>query len=180
MQLEKYFNIITFWKLFLIIINICYIIFKNFLINPMYYSIHKRFVSDHFFRDKNMNCDKFDPIYLMGEKFKRKPIIICKNKESSHICFKNSKYDYFNKVSRKKYGVICVIKNFVLDPLKSKQTNYIYKGPVDKINKGAPILLKGFFNMKCLLNELTYHRNKGVLERDTNNNDFFIIQIFFY
>lgn len=167
MQLKKYFNIITFWKLFLIIINICYIIFKNFLINPMYYSIHKRFVSDHFFRDKNMNCDKFDPIYLMGEKFKRKPIIICKNKESSHICFKNSKYDYFNKVSRKKYGVICVIKNFILDPLKSKQTNYIYKGPVDKINKGAPILLKGFFNMKCLINK--YYRGNKIYRNYFNS-----------
>ncbi len=133
----------------------------------MYYSIHKRFVSDHFFRDKNMNCDKFDPIYLMGEKFKRKPIIICKNKESSHICFQHSKYDHYNKVSRKKYGVICKIKNFVLDPLKSIQTNYIYKGPVDKINKGAPILSKGFFNMKCLINK--YYRGNKIYRNYFNS-----------
>ena len=28
---------------------------------------------------------------------------------------------------------------------------YIYKGPVDKINRGSPILSKGFFNIKCKL-----------------------------
>ena len=125
MRLKKCFKIIDFVKLVLIIIYIYFIIFKKFSINPMYYSFYKRFISDNFFRYENMNCDKFDPIYLMGERFKRKPIILCKNKESSHICFQHSKYDHYNKVSRKKYGVICKIKNFVLDPLKSIQTNYI-------------------------------------------------------
>ena len=159
MRLQKCFKLIAFAKLVLVIINIYCIISKKYSINPMYYSIYKRFISDNFFQDENINCDKFDPIYLMGERFKRKPIILCKNKESSHICFQNSKYDHYNKVSRKKYGVICKINNLVLDPLKSKQTNYIYKGPVDKINKGAPILSKGFFNMKCLINEY-YRGNK--------------------
>ena len=55
----------------------------------------------------------------------------------------------YNKIARSKYGIICKSENFTLDPLKSRQTNYIYRGPVDKKNRGAPILLKGFLNMKC-------------------------------
>ena len=45
--------------------------------------------------------------------------------------------------------MICQSTNFILNPLKSSQTKYIYKGPVDKIHRGAPILSKGFFNMNC-------------------------------
>ena len=148
MRLQKCCTILSFAKLVLIIINIHYIISKKYSINPMYYSIYKRFISDNFFRDENMNCDKFDPIYLMGERFKRKPIILCKNKESSHICFQNSKYDNYNKVSRKKFGVICKIKNFVLDPLKSRGNkiyrnyfnswNYDYKNKKEDIKELAP------------------------------------------
>ena len=41
------------------------------------------------------------------------------------------------------------MENIVLDPLKSNHTNIIYKGPVDKIYKGCPILSKGFLNIKC-------------------------------
>lgn len=123
--------------------------FKDLGINPMYNSIYKRLISDNFFREDNMNCDKYDPIYLMGERFKKMPITICKSEESNHICFLNSKYNDYNKIARNKYGIICKSENFILDPSKSKQTNYIYKGPVDKINRGAPILLKGFFNTKC-------------------------------
>ena len=123
--------------------------FKDLGINPMYNSIYKRFIRDNFFREDNMNCDKYDPIYLMGERFKKMPITICKSEESNHICFLNSKYNDYNKIARNKYGIICKSENFILDPSKSKQTNYIYKGPVDKINRGAPILLKGFFNTKC-------------------------------
>jgi hypothetical protein len=41
------------------------------------------------------------------------------------------------------------MENIVLDPSKSRHTNIIYKGPVDKINRGRPLLSKGFLNMKC-------------------------------
>ena len=143
----------TVIKLFLIVFYIFLIflskIFKNFGLNPIYESIYKGFIKDKFIRDENINCDKFDPIFLMGERFKKKPITFCDSKESKHICFQNSKYNYYNKISRNKYGVLCKIENFIIDPLKSKQTNYIYKGPVDKLTRGAPILSKGFLNMKC-------------------------------
>ena len=137
------------FTVFYIILIILSITFTDFGINSMYYSIYKRFINDNFFREDNLKCDKFDPIYLMGERFKKKSINICKSDESKHICFQTSKYNHYNKIARNKYGVICKSENFILDPSKSKQTNYIYKGPVDKITKGAPILSKGFFNMKC-------------------------------
>ena len=39
------------------------------------------------------------------------------------------------------------MENIVLDPSKLKNTNTLYKG-VDKINRGHPLLSKGFLNMK--------------------------------
>ena len=86
-----------FAKLFLIsfyILSIFLVIhFKHFWINPIYNTIFKRFINDNFFRNENMICDKFDPIFLMGERFKKKPIILCNDKESKHICYHNSKYN---------------------------------------------------------------------------------------
>jgi hypothetical protein len=37
----------------------------------------------------------------------------------------------------------------VLDPSKSNHTNIIYKGPIDEVNKGCPLLSQGFLNMNC-------------------------------
>ena len=153
----KYIKLIIFFNkkskliiaTFHIILIILSIAFNDFGITSMYYSIYQRFINDNFFREDNLKCDKFDPIYLMGERFKKKSINICKSDESKHICFQTSKYNHYNKIARNKYGVICKSENFLLDPSKSKQTKYIYKGPVDKITRGAPILSKGFFNMKC-------------------------------
>jgi hypothetical protein len=48
----------------------------------------------------------------------------------------------------------------VLDPSKSNHTNIIYKGPVDEVNQGCPLLSKGFLNMKC--------KNKRDLENYNN------------
>ena len=41
------------------------------------------------------------------------------------------------------------MKNIILNPKKSEQSNYIYNGPIDKYTFGAPQLNRGFFNMKC-------------------------------
>ena len=128
-------------------------IIKVRISSPAYNSIYNKFIIDNFVRDENKNCDKYDPIFLMGERLKQNPIIVCKGKRENHICYRNSKFNYYNDISRVKYGIICKSENFILDPLKSNQTNYIYKGPVDKITRGAPILSKGFFNMNCKVNK---------------------------
>ncbi len=101
------------FTVFYIILIILSITFTDFGINSMYYSIYKRFINDNFFREDNLKCDKFDPIYLMGERFKKKSINICKSDESKHICFQTSKYNHYNKIARNKYGVICKSENFI-------------------------------------------------------------------
>ena len=126
---------------------------SDYIKNNMYKAIYKQMKDDNFFREDNINCDKYDPIFLMGERFKENPISLCKSQNSNHICFRTSYNNNYNTISSFKYGVLCKSENFILDPLKSFHTNYIYKGPVDKINKGAPILYKGFFNMKCDTNQ---------------------------
>ena len=125
------------------------IAFNDFLVNPVYKSCYKKLKENHFFRNENEICDKFDPIFLMAERFKRDPFTICKNEESNHICYLNSKFIKNNKIYKSKKGIICLSQNIILNPMKSQQTNYIYNGPIDKFNKGAPILSKGFFNMEC-------------------------------
>ena len=133
---------------------------QEFFKNPLYNNFYEKLKRDNFFITGNNKCDKYDPIFLMGERFKRSPINICQNHESIHICYLNSKFSYYNKIALSKYGIICQSKNIILNPLKSNQTNYIYKGPVDKTYIGAPILSKGFFNMNCevLRNLRSYHK----------------------
>ena len=122
---------------------------KDFKKTIIYKEIYKKLIENNFFRNDNMNCDLLDPIFLMAERFKKEPATICKSQESYHICYHNSKGNNYNQIARVKNGVICQSNNFIIDPFKSKQTEYIYKGPIDKKNRGSPILLKGFFNMKC-------------------------------
>ena len=141
-----------YWSIFFAIILIFFSFeLKDINNSQLYNSIYNKFVSDNFFSEGNEKCDILDPIYMMASRLKEPPVNICKNGESEHICFKNSHYDNYNKLYRKPYGVICMMKNFTLDPLKSTQTNYIYKGPIDHNTKGSPILSQGFFSMNCKL-----------------------------
>ena len=117
--------------------------------NSLYENIYHRFIEDKFFIKGNEKCDNLDPIYMMGQRFKKSPSTICKSESSEHICYQSSKYDYHNNLYRFPNGVICLMKNFTFDPSKSRQTNLTYNGPIDRITGGAPILSKGFFSMKC-------------------------------
>ena len=98
--------------------------------------------------DYNDYCDSLDPIKLFNLRLKNEPIIICQNNKSKHICYHNIN-GYYNDIFYNKDGVICKMENIVLDPSKSNNTNIIYKGPVDNIYRGSPILFKGFLNMEC-------------------------------
>ena len=93
-------------------------------------------------------CDDLDPINIFNIRIKNGPVNICENNNSEHICYKNHE-GYYNDIFYIKNGVFCLMKNIILDPSKCQMTEYIYKGPVDPINLGRPILSKGFFNMKC-------------------------------
>ena len=115
----------------------------------LYENFKKKYFSNEFYIKDNNKCNKLDPIYVMSQRFKKYPINICQNGDSQHICFQSSKYNFYNKLYRFPYGLICVMKNFVLDPSKSLYTNLTYKGPIDKVARGAPILLNGFFSINC-------------------------------
>ena len=91
-----------------------------------------------------------EPIYVFNNRLKNKEIKLCENVDTKHICYKdNSNYNFANK-----NGIICIIQNVIIDPSKSRQSNLVYKGPVDKKNSGLPILSKGFFNTKCNFNNI--------------------------
>ena len=93
-------------------------------------------------------CDKFDPIKVFDLRLKKNATVICQNKDSNHVCYQNNN-NYYNDILFHQNGTICIMKNIILDPTKSAQSKYIYKGPVDSEKMGFPRLSKGFFNMKC-------------------------------
>jgi hypothetical protein len=114
-------------------------------------------VNEHSMDDKNNivkeqeinpKCIKLDPILIFSKRLDKGPITICDNGDSNHICYQNLN-SYYNDIFFNKNGIICKMKNIILDPEKSKQTNLIYSGPVDKLTFGFPHLSRGFFNMKC-------------------------------
>ena len=115
----------------------------------------------------------------MGERFKKTPTILCKSKKSNHICYQTSKYNSNHKIAEIKYGIICKSQDFILDPFKSSQTYFIFKGTFDKVHRGDPILSNGFFKMKCDIRQKIrkYHNfyktylESWKYEKIKNNND---------
>ena len=94
--------------------------------------------------DENNICKIYDPFDSFKNRLKINPIDICRNKKSSHVCYKNNIKHYVAK-----NGVICKMENIIMDPSKWKSDGYTYLGPVNNKTRGCPILEKGFFNMNC-------------------------------
>ena len=149
-----------FLVFFILLIYTSIVFDIGFFRNTIYSYIYKKFKNDNFIRQENINCDKYDPIFLMGERFKKNPISLCKSKKSNHLCYQISKYNKYSKIPEIKYGVICKSENFILNPFKSSQADYIFKGTFDKVHRGNPILSKGFFHMKCNIDQniRKYHK----------------------
>ena len=127
---------------------------ENFLINE-----NKKM--DALFQEEDKiieNCEEIDPINLFEKRIKNGPINICLEKNTKHICYANNN-NYYNEIFAHKNGVICLMENITLDPSKSEQSGFSYKGPIDSIYLGFPILNKGFFNTKCKMknNLLNYN-----------------------
>ena len=146
-------KLIKKYSLLFVIFIFCILSFEIRVSNKttLFKDLNNRFIEDEFFTKGNDKCDNLDPIYMMGQRFKKPPNIICKSESSEHICYQSSKYDYYNKLYKFPNGLVCSMKNFILDPSKSLQSNLIYKGPIDRISRGSAILSKGFFSMKCKL-----------------------------
>ena len=153
-----------FIKLFLFLLLSSYIYFvlfnPNLNINKkqsLIYAIKKNIddtKNNKKFKDAPVCDNDLDPIHLFNIRLKHDPITICKKGKSKHVCYQNSNNDYYNEIYYYKKGVVCIMENIIINPLKSQQTNIIYKGPVDNKNLGFPILSKGFFNMNCINNKL--------------------------
>ena len=127
--------------LILIFIKISLIIF--YIIFNRGYN-NNQFIQLNLNKKNNKECNELDPIYIFSKRLKSNPTIICENEKSRHICYKDD-----NGILVVKNGVFCKMKNIILDPSKWKSGGLIYKGPVDQITRGCPLLSKGFFNMKC-------------------------------
>ena len=118
-------------------------IFTNFEpIFNKYYDNNSNFTKE----DNNPKCNQLDPINMINNTLNNQPNILCQNDLSYHICYKNTD----NRMITKN-GIICKMKNIIIDPSKWKDSKFIYNGPIDKTNKDkiSPILSKGFFNIKC-------------------------------
>ena len=94
--------------------------------------------------DKFYCQTELDPFYSFSKRLTINKFVLCKSGESEHICYKNN-FSYFSS----KKGVICMMKNFYINPINWKEDGYIYNGPVNKKTRGRPLIKKGFFNMKC-------------------------------
>ena len=104
------------------------------------------------FKNKNSECDTYDPIFLFKQRTDKSPIEICSNGTSKHICYQNIN-NHYNDIFGHKNGVICTMENIVLDPSCCRQTGFSYMyGPEGSPNNGFPSLDKGFFNAQCKVN----------------------------
>ena len=141
-SLKFFTKLLVFFFLFIALIIILNKNYKIFIL--------KKFikVKENIRPNNNEYCDNLDPIKLFKPRLENSPITICQYEKSKHICYQNNN-EYYNNNLFLKNGTICKMENIVLDPSKSGHTNIIYKGPVDNINRGCPLLSKGFFNMKC-------------------------------
>ena len=119
---------------------------KNQMINIKFNT--EKIINDVNIEKNSERCNELDPIYIFNNRLKDTPTTICRNGASNHICYKNK-----DNIFIARNGVICTMENIILDPSKWIDSGYIYKGPVDKSNRGCPQLEKGFFNMKCKQNK---------------------------
>ena len=94
--------------------------------------------------EENSKCKELDPINIYESIINTSPKILCKNKDSYHICYQNNM-----KIFQAPDGIICKMNNIILDPSKWKDSGKVYNGPIDQETKGAPLISEGFFNMNC-------------------------------
>ena len=87
---------------------------------------------------------------MLEKRIKNGPINLCIGKNTKHICYSNFN-NYYNDIFAHKNGVICLMENIIIDPSKSEQSGISYKGPIDSVYLGFPILNPGFFNTNCTI-----------------------------
>ena len=123
-------------------------IINNNIDNKVYEDNNNKDIKDN---EVNPNDSRewvnLDPILMLKIRLKTNPVKICDNESSKHIRYKNSN-SYINKQFALRDEVICSINNFIIDPSK-----WIKDTGSNPANKGALLLSKGFYNMKCENNQ---------------------------
>ena len=107
----------------------------------------------------NPKCDLLDPINYFKQRIQEGKFEICNDKNTKHICYKNVN-PYINRLSWVENFVFCKMENIILDPSKSNQSGLVFRGHVDPVNLGYPILSKGFLNTKCNHQNITFPYSK--------------------
>ena len=111
------------------------------------------------YSNTNSTCDNLDPINLFKKRIDNGPIELCEGEKSKHICYRNDNY-YYNDIYAYKGGIICEMKNIVLDPSKSRQSGLSYiNGPIDPMYLGFPLITKGFINAECKPKKISLDHN---------------------
>ena len=70
--------------LILILILLLFLL-KDFAKSSLYNYIYQKLQENDFLNKENKNCNKYDPVFLMAERFKKYPVTICNNEESLAI-----------------------------------------------------------------------------------------------
>ena len=131
------------------------------IIFDIYSNISRYSKYEEEFKNAHSVCDRYDPINLFKIRIDNVPIPICTGKKSQHICYQNI-HNYYKDIYMHKNGIICIMENIILDPSKSEQSGLSFiNGPIDKSNRGLPLLKKGFFNAECQVKHIpSFHYNK--------------------
>ena len=118
---------------------------NNNTLNKNNYLINNNSTTFNYIQGNNPSiCDILDPIFMLGERLNTKPIQICENQITKHICYSQTNIQNVHRMATKN-GVICTVENMVIDPSKWMKEN----NNTDNKNNGAPLLSKGFYNTKC-------------------------------
>ena len=91
-------------------------------------------------------CQNKDPTWKFHERVAVEPDYLCKSKNTVHFCYKNILNDY--NINN---GIVCTMRNFILDPSKWEKDNttYTYTSQNDSIYKNIPLISNGLFNINC-------------------------------
>ena len=117
-------------------INIAIILILHFL-----FKILDKF---EYIWENEETCQNKDPTWKFHERVAVDPDYLCKSKNTVHFCYKNILNDY--NINN---GVICTMRNFILDPSKWEKDNATYIDQNDYRYKNVPLISNGFFNIKC-------------------------------
>ena len=82
-------------------------------------------------------CQNKDPTWKFHERVAVEPDYLCKSKNTVHFCYKNILNDY--NINN---GIVCTMRNFILDPSKWEKDNttYTYTSQNDSIYKNIHLI----------------------------------------